>query len=326
MIKKTIILAMMLVSILLLSTYCVTADEIKEEINDDEDDVMMISIDSEDITTTDKKPNIDITKIEYHRENQNEKSVTLTLEVNSRGHIEDSGDENNLVEPMVFYMIVLETSESVYMVFYMNDFCTLDDEEVTPSVIDNRLSLTFDLNSVDETFASLSAETAEMNLITGGEYYDSAPDIDESLIVDIDGPSTGKVGEAISFTGSIDDGGSSIYDWEWSFGDGETLSEENQTDTTFTVTHTYTEAGTYNVYLDVIDYNYNYGTAVFTINITANQNDNNNGDNNHDGDNDNDVAGNQDSSETDSSYLLFFGLIILIVVIGASVLVVIIKR
>jgi len=323
MIKKTILLAMMLVGILLLSTYGVVADEIREEVNDEEDDVMEISIESEDITTTDKKPNIDITKIEYHRENQNKKTVTLTLEVNSRGHIQDSGDENNLLEPMVFYMIVLETSESVYMVFYMNDFCTLDDEEVTPSVVDNKLSVTFDLNAIDETYVSLSAETAEMNLLSGGEYYDSAPDIDESLVIDIDAPYTGEVGETISFTGSIDNGQSSIYDWEWSFGDGETLSKENQTDTTFIVTHIYSEDGTYNVYLDVIDDNYNYGTASFTINITADQNNNDNGNNNG---NNNAVVDDQDSSETESSYLLFFGLIIIIIAIGTSVLVIIIRR
>jgi PKD repeat protein len=163
-----------------------------------------------------------------------------------------------------------------------------------------------------------------MNLLSGEEFYDSAPDFDESLVVDISAPSTGKVGESISFTGTIEDSGASLYSWEWSFGDGESLSQENQTDITFTASHIYTAAGTYNVYLDAMDDDYNYGSASHTITITTNQN--NNGNNNNGNNNNDNNADNSGSSDSNISLWLFIGLIFIIVIVGTVVLVVILRR
>jgi len=317
--KKFVVVSIALVYFLMMFITFASAEDTTETITDPEDDVIYIDDETGDILTTDKEPNIDIVSLSYSRDNQNKKSITVTLEVNSDGEIEDSSydleDLDNLLNlVIVYYFINIETSESDYTIDYIDKVCTLNYEEIPYSVSGNKLSVSFELDSEGEEILSILG--ASYKATYDGEYEDYIPDEFQIVEVNADGPSEGDVGEELSFTGSVD-GDPSDYEWLWDFGDGDISTEQNPT-------HIYEEAGEYDVFLeasnDVLGY---YGADNFTVIVTGDGNNNGNGNGNG---NDNGDADNGDSSDSDSSYLLFFGLIIIIIAIGTSVLVIILRR
>lgn len=86
--------------------------------------------------------------------------------------------------------------------------------------------------------------------ISGGNNQDRYPKmIPYFLLNDAQGPYNAKVGEKISFTGSVLSG-TPPYIWRWGFGDGTTSSEQNPK-------HTYDKRGNYSVVLTVTDSNGN---------------------------------------------------------------------
>ncbi|MEJ2591276.1 MAG: PKD domain-containing protein [Candidatus Thiodiazotropha sp.] len=97
----------------------------------------------------------------------------------------------------------------------------------------------------------------------GGGGEDGESSGNRAPIADANGPYTGQVGTAISFSsaGSSDSDGS-ISSYSWSFGDGATSNQANPT-------HTYSTAGVYNVILNVTDNNGDSGSDTTTATVSA---------------------------------------------------------
>ena len=325
MLKKTLILGIILISLLVFSTLSATAVEETKTIEDNEDDVLKAEgFDLETGTTVSYKPNVDIKKIIYEQKDQIA-TVTLTVKgkIENRGNIEDLlGDPDEDSDPddfsldFVMYTLSIETSSTLYEIQYVNMVCDMansggDMEPTSCSDDGSNLVVSFDLQDDDETLVSVSAATMDMKILAfvGNTYMDVAPD-PEDLEVTASGPSKGKVNETISFSGEVD-GGSPGYEWEWNFGDGTGVSYLKNP------THKYDESGTYEVTLYVSDEDLNSGSDSFKITISDNNNDKSNND-------DDDIR--DDVSSAASPLFVFIGLIAIIAVIGIAVLIHIIKK
>ncbi|MBE1556689.1 microbial collagenase [Filibacter limicola] len=90
-------------------------------------------------------------------------------------------------------------------------------------------------------------------------------EVNKAPVAVINGPETGKMNEAISFTseGSADVDGQ-IVSYKWEFGDGQTSMEQNPS-------HIYTEKGTYTVKLTVTDDKGATGTASSNVTVQADE-------------------------------------------------------
>jgi PKD repeat protein len=313
---------------LLLGVITSVSAETTEIVTDGEDDVIIISEDmfsgetEDDITfeRTSEKPNIDITKLTYIGD-EDSTQVTLKLEVNSRGVIEDRNDLED-IDPnattftgtVITYSLSLETSEDVYEIEYIAGNCTVNYEPVTATKVDNELSVTFDLESSDETFVSLSGTTMQfdLNSLTDIKYYmDVAPD-SELFEAILNGPTSAETGEEIEFTGDYEDTfglTASPYTYTWNFDDGTTSTQQNPT-------HTYQNPGDYYVKLTVED---STGlSSEDSIKITVTAGSSTNGDTTN-GDSTND-------SDGGSGLLMFIAVIAVIVIIGVVALIFVIRR
>jgi PKD domain-containing protein len=307
-IGKVLILAMSILCLLIGSMYSVVAADEEESIEDPEDDVFVFDImseDLEDLVTTDEKPNIDIKKITYAKDNGN-KEVTLTLEV--YGTIEDKGsldsedyDSFNLVS----YGLSLSTSQDIYEINYINQTCQLSYSDYTMvnitdfSVAAGILTIKFDVLNADETYGEMVANTVEL-VFSGddiGYYMDTAPD--EPMSVDVGGPYGGEAGDDIEFSG-IAYLGMPPYTYEWNFGDGETATGK-------TSVHSYESAGNYTVTLTVTDDAGSTANDTTLIPITKGDAPPSNG-------------------GADSGLLLFVAVIAIIAIIGVIVIIFIVRR
>ncbi len=288
------------------------ADEL-EILEDPEDDVYVLDEESletvedfSDLETTGDKPNVDIVKVTYSKEEQST-NATMSLEV--KGIIEDSGidesfledldDWSELLQPIVMYTINLETSNSTYVISYMNELCTVNDDNATYTKDGSTLTVTFDLGSADETFVSMQAISMEMDLSTFLTYSDYAPDL-VILEVTADGPTKGKTGKTITFTGSASEG-TSPYEYEWDFGDGNSSTDQNPT-------HSYSKDGTYTVILMVYDADGNAGYESFEIEISQS------------------ITGGNGDNGSGGGSLAFIALILVVVIAGVAVLFYVLKR
>lgn len=318
MMKKTLIIGMLLTSLLIVSTFSVGAIEETKTIEDDEDDVVKSDFEEGTETIVSNKPNVDITKIKYERDDQ-DVTVTLTVKgkIENRGNIEDllgSSDEDpdssDFSLNFVMYGIELTTSSMFYSITYVNNVCNMSysDGYMDPescSATGSNLVVSFDLQDEDETFVSLSAITMDIKLLIliGNSYMDIAPDLID-LEVTASGSSKGKVNETISFSGDVD-GGYPEYEWEWDFDDGVGISSLQNP------TYKFDKPGTYEVTLYVSDENLNSGFDSFEITITDNNN--------------NKINENQEESSF-QALLMFFALIAIIAVAGIAVLVHMIRK
>ena len=255
-IGKILILAMVIGSLLIISTASVTA--VDKTIEDAEDDV----IDFEGELTS--FPNIDIKELTYTKEG---KKVTLTIEV--YGAIENLGNLTGLSD-MVTYSLILTTSYDLYTVIYVNNLCILYSSQVEENITDfsvteSILEVNFNLNNTDEIYDSLEGDSAFFSLSGEGEYYiDIAGDI--PLEIDADIPDLGERGKNIEFKGYALFG-QPPYTYHWDFGDGSTSTEKNPT-------HTYTTAGTYEVTFTVTDDDETTSSFPGTIEIVDTSEDN----------------------------------------------------
>jgi len=249
-------LVFLIIALFLLSNGVLSEENFDEEeiIEDPFGDVFVFDFDSEDLenlTTTDEKPNIDIKKITYAKDNGN-KEVTLIIEV--YGVIEDRGNldpEDFDSLNLVLYGLSLSTSQDSYEINYINQTCQLSYSDYTTlnitdfSVDGGTLTIQFDLLNADETYDEMIANTVEL-IFSGddaGYYIDMAPD--EPMFVDAGGPYEGEAGDDIEFSG-IAYLGVSPYTYEWDFGDDETATGKNPV-------HSYEAAGNYTVTLTVTD-------------------------------------------------------------------------
>jgi hypothetical protein len=346
MTKKIMILGIVMSCLLLFSAApTISADEL-ETLNDPVGDVYVLDEESlttvedfSDLETTSDKPNLDIKSIVYSKED-GVKEVTVTFEV--YGEIEDSGinydlldvddvddlDYSSLLDPIVSYMVSINTSEQAYTITYNNEICKITrgdafgldifgtdlgtgGENCTYEKDGSTLTFTFDLDDADETFVQMTAQSMYYDLgslFSSDEdesieiYIDMAPN---PLKVSADGPSKGKVGDAVKFSASTDEG-TSPYRWEWDFDDDYEIDSTEQNPS-----YTYSQDGTYYPSVSVTDAEGRSGIRSLTIEILSGSSNGGNSGNN---------------GGSGNGLMVFISLILVVVIAGAAVLFYVLKR
>ena len=245
-IYKISMLVLVVCCLLLISTAPIAAQEESKTVIDAEDDVLDYL--TED--TSDEYPYIDIVELGYIREGTD---VTVSLKVKSEIRNLGSLDDPTGLEDIVTYAISLTTSENMYAIIYVNETCVLESyeelENITDfSVVGDTLTINFNLNSSDETYVTISAESGFIKFALIEEdiewYIDFAAD-EPVYILSVNIPNIGEVGKSINFS-AVADLGEPPYSYHWDFDDGETSDEQRPT-------HIFDEARTYNVTLTVTD-------------------------------------------------------------------------
>jgi hypothetical protein len=318
---KILILAITVIGLACMSIP-VTAATTKE-INDPVDDVLMTKFLVDDYTDFEKinsKPNLDIVKISYIYE-EGSKEVTAILEVNERGIIEDRNDLDiedpdfdlnglNFSGTTISYRIELITSDGLYIIDYIDQNCTVNTETADYTVDRSVLTVNFELDSADETFVSIEGYTTGFEIIslTSMNLY-----FDPVFELSINAKSEGETGEEIEFKVDVLDVGLDLnegYTYEWDFDDG------SNKETGQSVTHIFQYPGTFDVEVTITDSSNQISTATSQIVITQGSS---SGNGNNSGTNGGDSGDN-------SGFLLFMGIIVVIVIIGVIALIFIIRR
>ena len=339
-----LMLALLISSVCIGATLSVMALSENETISDGTDDVIdslgeiVRSSPYVDIN------NIDITELKYTRDN---KQVTLTLTVNgiiqNKGSLSDllllnglGGDNPDITDfniDAVGYYFTLTTDNESYSIFYVNNACQLqyasDPEHPVNlsssafSVLDDTLTIYFELTTADEPYEDVSAQSSYIKLkfsLDDLNNLDENANIDDLMTIYTDdapnpplmveasisnlgttsgGAYLGTVGKTIQFNGSAVYG-QPPYTYEWTFGDGTTSTET-------TPTHIYQQAKTYSYNFTVTDHAGNKESQSGSIIISAEE-------------------PNGDGDKGNINMLLLIGIILIIVVIGAVVIVMIIRR
>jgi hypothetical protein len=271
----------------------------------------------DEIQYTDERPNVDIVKMTYSHAD-NSKEVTIVIEVD--GIIENRNDldidnidpeSTNFSGSVVTYFVELETSYSAYQIEYVNENCTVNQEEASYTVSGSELSITFNLEQSNETFKSIIGYTTEIEVVSLLDmklYMDIAPN-DSLFVASISAPFTGNTGKSISFTGEYEDflelsTGPYTYTWDWD--DGTTDGSGK------TTSHKYQLPGKYTVTLTISDSTDYSAEATQTITI-SNENGNNGGNGN-------------EPDNGGSGVTLFILVVVIVVIIGIIALVVVIRR
>lgn len=177
MMKKILIPILIMCSLFAISANTVIAADFTREVADPTGDVYDSYGDSVTTSENINVDDIDIVKLTYSKEG---KTATLTLQVN--GNILNKGQLDDLYSifdmdkdiNLVMYTLTLITSGEQYIIYYVNNECNLsygsNDESVNLRsfyVSGDTLRVTFDLNGEEETYDSMSAETA----------YEKIPDL-----------------------------------------------------------------------------------------------------------------------------------------------------
>lgn len=285
----------MVSSLFLVSSTTVEAADIT--IIDEENDVY----DLFENDTTNKYPNIDITKLEYVREGIH---ITVALTVN--GVIEDLGNLEGGEEEIgdtIAYSIYFTTSYDTYFVAYVNKQCMIQYGEIYENITDytvdgSLLMIPFELNNTEETYETISAEAdfIQIDLLSGDmNYYMDAASDSPLEITTADIPEVGSTGQSVQFK-VFPDYGQPPYTYIWDFGDETTSTDKNPA-------HTYTKAGTYDCSVTVTDQRGVSDSYSGEITIVT-----------------------EGNGETGTPILLLLAVIIIIIVIGVVVVIWIIRR
>ena len=206
---KTIIVATVILMLLTNSPFAIINDPI-EEITDPCNDVIEMSFYGDNITYTDEKPNLDIKKITYCKEDQSS-NVTITLEV--KGEIENENDidlynYSNSSGKVTAYLTYLETTNNTYEISYIDEELDIynTDLEGEFTVNNDELIIKFNLLDKSEKFVSFYGYSISVDLsdLLHPVHIDIAPN--EAIFMPIiDAPSTAAVGEEIEFNGDVID-------------------------------------------------------------------------------------------------------------------------
>ncbi len=176
--KKIWIVGLMVFSLFAVSMNFVVADD-EITLTDETGDVYDLYSYDEDAYVTHSEnivvDNIDISSLTYSR---NGKIITLRLQV--VGNIENRGDINDLLYEgteavdVTAYLLSLLTDNQYYVIYYANNKCQLtyyedlseeggDAENITDfSVEDDLLTVSFELNSTEETYEEVLATSMYM--------------------------------------------------------------------------------------------------------------------------------------------------------------------
>jgi hypothetical protein len=317
---KILIFTIMVCILVFIATYTVTADDEQEIFEDPRGDVIVLDFMDEDYnySKTDIKPNIDIKKLTYnHLDGSTDASVILEV----YGEIEDKGslDETSIdALNSVIYTVTIETSDEIYSLSYANKQCQLSyltaiGENITGWTVNGGLlTIPFNLKNSNEMFVNMNSDTLDVNISSiseGGMYVDMVPD---EITADANGPSEGKVGDNIEFSGEAYDvfGTTISVSYNWDFGDGETSSQQNPN-------HIFDQSGVYIVNMTVNDDAGNTAYSTTEITIMEKENGGNSGNGN---------GGGSNNDDSDSGMTLFFVVIVIIIIIGVIALILIIRR
>jgi PKD repeat protein len=292
-IEKILIALIIVSSLFLISTTAVGISE-ERTVIDDQDDVF----DSLANDTTSKYPNIDIVKLEYTRD-----GTQVTVAMTVKGVIEDLGSmgEQEFGDTII-YAIYLDTSYDSYEIAYANKQCiiTYGDtfENLTDYSVDGpELKIHFELNNTDETYQLITAENGYIQVDIITEEYNYLVDYasDQPLEITAEIPEVDSTGKTVQFK-VFPDYGQPPYEYIWNFGDGATSTEKNPT-------HTYTKAGSYNCTVIVTDQSDTSESYSGTITII-----------------------NEGGGESGTPIITLFAIIVIIAVIGAVIIIWIIRR
>ena len=320
--KRIISISLFLMVVAVISPQ-MTAEE-TQTILDPVDDVIYtnaaeINEPQDEIQYTDDRPNVDIVKMTYsHPDNSNQATIVIEVDgiIENRNDLDIDDidpDSTDFSGSVVSYFVELETSYSAYQIEYVDENCTVNQEDASFTVDGSELSITFDLERSNETFESIIGYTTEIEIVTLLDmrlYMDIAPN-DALFIASISAPFTGKTGESVSFTAEYEDflglsASPYTYTWDWDDGTADASGK--------TATHKYQLPGQYTVTLTISDSSDYSAEATQTITISTG-----------DGNNNNNGNGNEPDNEG-SGVTLFILVVVIVVVIGIIALVVVIRR
>ena len=274
MIKKATTSIMILVLMIIASTVTVSAETITH--TDDTNDVLDGNLENV------SRQNIDIEKVTAVKDGRN---VEVKLKVADGGTIQKSS-----LSYMYGYNIIVLTTHEMYTALYTGlDLSSLTDDEKEGATDDelalyeslacfivtaegdsvdvisysgqgeNELSIKFKLLDSNEEIIALSAETAEQT--STQDFYDEFTG--EELLLDVQETYDSKTGELITFTGELDEGTASDYNWVWY------LEETNTVLTGVNPSHTFKIPDIYEGVVYSYDSNGDYGVGYFSVNVTG---------------------------------------------------------
>lgn len=305
MTKRTLVSIGLILSIISLSFSSVSAASDTLTITDGLDDVIDES--GENVSY----PDVDIYQIICEQDGEN---VELSLKLAPGGSIKESISS--------LYAIGLITSHAIYIgglgddgkgniAFEIIATSSITEEDSTiagqySGFDTDTLTLTFKLMDDDERIISAFASVGYIvNLLSGTMYYDDLNlEGEESIFPDAGGPYSGKTKETITFTGSLDEGDPSDYEWIWMIdGTSNVLEGLNPT-------YKFLVPGTYSGTLYVYDSMGNYGIDYFDIEITGTSS----GDGGVSGD------------DGGSGILIFIAIIVIVIIAGIAVVIYLMRR
>jgi PKD domain len=319
--KNLCVITMIVSSLFLIATFSVEAETITDEVGD----VSSVDYFTGETNIVTSSPDINIDNLDLIKATYTQQGTQATLSVQVKGYIENRGTIMDLYSedvPDVLdsaeYDFQLTTSEQDYSVSYSNETGQLayGDEQINLtssdfSVVDNTLTISFELTSADEAYSDLSVTStyikADLSTIDSlGMVYlsDVAPNsplvIDEAYASNI-----GSVGENIQFNASLEPfTGQPPYIYHWDFGDQSSSTQLNPT-------HTYTKAGVYTYTFMVTDNADATTNQSGTITISSAEGDG---------------GGEAKKDSLSTQMILFFAILLIIIVIGVVVIVWIIRR
>jgi hypothetical protein len=266
-------------------------------------------------------PDIDVDNLDLVQATYTQSGIKATVSLQVKGNIENRGkimDPNsedilsafNTVE----YGFQITTSEQDYSVSYSNQTGQLligGSEQINLtssdfSVVDDTLTISFELTSAEETYENLSATSTYIkanfsSMESEGLVYlsDLAPN-PPLVVFEAYASNIGSIGENIQFNGSVEPlTGQPPYTYRWDFGDESISTQLNPT-------HTYTKAGEFTYTFTVTDQAGDSASETGKITIST--------------------EGGSNGSGISNPMILFLAILAIVIVAGVVIIIWIIRR